>query len=281
MRDLYEKYGISVEEVAKWFTEKYGKLMPNISSQMKLELYMRYVKNTPFSQREIARSIELRGAPISVAKVAENIGKYSKIRVLVTEVSQNTEYEACRICNKSLKNCTCENSEPMTARFLSYKAGDETGEIVIKLPPSLADSEEDLTGKVVMVQGRVQEQDLSFLVSSVIKVYEEGDTIEVTPQEPADEIIRAGEKVEPKKEEVKVEKKKEEIKKQLGSNDEAKARQMIKLLVGRQILKSEFEKMMTEKFGKAFDVEAFEAKLLKDGLLQNEKDGKITLLSKK
>ena len=140
---------ITLEEVQKWGST----------------IYPQHAKNNNIIARLYLRS---KGIFINVSSGAKinTLGKdWTTLDVLVASKLDPQKYTGCPKCNKSIKEAKVEEDaecpkcglvEAATISWPRYIAGDDTGEIILKFGPTIADND-DYTGSFLKIRGKVNE----------------------------------------------------------------------------------------------------------------------------
>jgi len=164
---IYKKYGITKEEVMEWAKKTFPKLILN--ETILTQLYLKHVKGI-----DISPSLTLLKAKTKkIIELEENVR--SVIEVVVGPKIREVTYNACPICNKKVTDGECPEHgavEPKIAIWQEYIVGDDTGEIVVTIPPSVSEQYNDLECKVVRIDGILQENG-KFMARSVAIISEE------------------------------------------------------------------------------------------------------------
>lgn len=164
MVDLFKKYNLNKEEVSKWAKEHY----PNVANvdpisevllNLMAQLYVREVMGTEVQPSDV----ETITGPISNASDLTE-GEWANIQVAVGVKIRETTYMGCPICYKSLPkegppNCEKDGPvEPAVHTWSRYIAADNSGEVMVSIPPRLSKEYKDLMGSVIKARGSLNEQ---------------------------------------------------------------------------------------------------------------------------
>lgn len=163
--EIYEKYGISREEVLKWAEKTYPQFLNN--EGVLAQLYLLQVKRVKLDPSAIT---VMRGKEVTIDEL--KVGEWCIIKVLIGVKVRENIYSGCPNCMKKTDGeyCpSCGKVEPVTHRWISYVGGDNTGDIIITFPPRIANQMKDLTGKVLRIRG-VLNEDGEFLANQVQEV---------------------------------------------------------------------------------------------------------------
>jgi len=177
MNWLLEKYKISEEEVLKWAEKEY----PNIKNiNILSQLYVKKVKG-----EKITGSDVVMGPVVPVSELAEE--EWSVIEVLVALKIRENVYNGCPECFRSLRSSStnCENCGevvPVKHKFVTYTAGDNSGDIILSFPPRIANGSNDLEGVLIKAVGLLKE-DGEFIVQRYSKIKETSEEEEVGERE--------------------------------------------------------------------------------------------------
>jgi len=182
-----KKYGLNREEVIKWGETHYPEFAKNLA--LIAQLYLIKVKGVqpkpPIRADKITK----------IAALKE--GDRAVIKVVATMLIGEREYLGCPTCKKRVtpnNNCpNCGIVNPKEYKWVTYNAGDDTGEVILNFPPGVSEELPDLTGKVLLVIGRYRGGEF------IVENYDICDDSEKTTQ-PA---LAKEENVEEKSEETK------------------------------------------------------------------------------
>lgn len=149
-----KEYGVSDEEFNK-FCEKYPEFKSN--RELMAKLYLVTVKGVKVAEPRIT------GEFTKVAELSVNVP--SRIRVVAIQQVDKRSYVGCPKCLKKLQaapNTTveCPRDGLVKAQVLEWNlvlAGDDTGEIMLSIPPSVGKVPNN--GEVIAVEGVLTELD--------------------------------------------------------------------------------------------------------------------------
>lgn len=164
MVDLFKKYNLNKDEVAVWAKKNY----PNVASEetispallnLMAQLYIREV----IGELVEPTDIETITGPVTPASDVKE-GEWVNIQVAIGRKIRETTYMGCPLCYRSLPKegpSTCQVDgpvEPKAHTWTRYIAADNSGEIMVSLPPRLSSEHKDLMGRVVKARGVLNDQ---------------------------------------------------------------------------------------------------------------------------
>lgn len=159
MTDIYEKYGVTREEVMAW-AQKHPEYRAFLNSgQTLLTIYLSEARGTLV---DVADVQTVTGTKVDVKDIKE--GESVVVEVIVGRKLRETSYMGCPTCYKSIPKegpPECPNHgevTPVSHTFSRYVAADNSGEMILSFGPRLTASGEDYMGKIVRVRGTLNDQ---------------------------------------------------------------------------------------------------------------------------
>lgn len=164
MVDLFKKYNLKKEKVTSWAKEHYpsvasGEGLADPLLNLMAQLYIREVMGELVEPTDIET---ITGSIVRVADVKE--GDWCNIQVAVGRKIRETTYMGCPICFRSLpkegpSECKVDGPvEPKAHTWARYIAADNSGEIMVSLPPRSTVEYPDLMGHIVKARGVLNDQ---------------------------------------------------------------------------------------------------------------------------
>jgi len=142
------KYGLNKAEVEEWGKKHYPEFAKNLA--LIAQLYLIKVKG--IKPKPPIRADKIK----KVATLQE--GERAIIKVVVTLLVGERAYLGCPICKKRVSDSNmCPNCgvvEPKEYKWVTYHAGDDTGEVILNFPPGVSEDLRDLTGAIILAVGR-------------------------------------------------------------------------------------------------------------------------------
>lgn len=154
MTDIFEKHGITKKEVLEWGTRIYPQFTnENILAQ----LYLKQVKKLTLDPREVEL---MTGKEVDVEDLTT--GDWCIIDIIVGTKIRENSYLGCPNCSKKVaedKICrSCGPVIPVTLFWTSYVAGDNTGDVMLSVPPRISNDYRDLEGIMMKARGVLGDQ---------------------------------------------------------------------------------------------------------------------------
>lgn len=147
MMNLIKEYGLDEMEVRQWGAKHYPQFTNlNILAQ----LYLKQVKKVEIDPRMLS----VTGKKVSVADL--KAGEWCVVEVQVGVKTRQNAYRGCPKCWKSVREggvCPDCGVETVVMTWDDYVAGDNTGEIIVSLPPRLTMKGVDLEGTTIRARG--------------------------------------------------------------------------------------------------------------------------------
>jgi len=157
MTDIFSQNGITREEVIAWATKAYPQFVEN--EGVIVQLYLDQVKNKKVDPQT---TVWLKGEKTLVSDLEQ--GAWVTLEVVVGSIVRENSYHGCPSCSKKVDVedplCPKCNKEvtPVEYTWIDYVAGDNSGDIIITIPPKLEATTGSLTGKVVTIRGSLNDQ---------------------------------------------------------------------------------------------------------------------------
>lgn len=175
--DLLKRYGISEEEVRRWAREKYPYFADNLL--LMTLLYLKEVKDIE----------PLAYTPRKVVNLKP--GERAELNVLIALKLSENRYRACPECYTKVDERNGEyycprhgiTVEPIEVCWRRYIAGDDTGTIIIAIPPRIRD--EIKLGSTYCIRGILGDRG-EFVVRSIspieVRVEVKPETVKAKPK---------------------------------------------------------------------------------------------------
>lgn len=173
MKSIFEKYGISRQEVLEWGMKHYPQFTnENILAQ----LYLRHVKKVNLDPNDVAL---MTGKEVDVEDLQP--GEWCIIQVVVGAKVRSNSYRGCPECYKRVDDnnmCPkCGLVTPVDLFWDTYVAGDNTGDVMVSFPPRIANEYRNLEGTILKIRGFLNDQG-EFIAQNIEVVKEPPKSLE-------------------------------------------------------------------------------------------------------
>jgi hypothetical protein len=165
MTDIFRLYGITEEEVLEWGKKYYPMFLG--AKNILASLYLREVKGINVDPSKFQT---LTGPYKKIKELRPN--EWCVIEVVVGPRLKQNFYQGCPECFKKVSEegiCeSCGKVSPQTMCFESYVVGDNTGDIVVDLPPRVTAilRGREITGSIARFRG-VMREDGEFMAQAI------------------------------------------------------------------------------------------------------------------